>query len=583
MMKLLSKWTKYENLPKRYISIYIILILFSVWSNSESILLTKEMIDSFLTSNYNHSLWLIGIVGGFKLIQTISESLNRLVEKIITNKMTIKYDQYLIDIINPRDITDIETGAYKNNLEYLKRGMSTFSANLINILKYLHQLTVMLVFSSIVLNQQWIIFIITIAFSIPLIIFDNSLAIRREAFFKTSAQNSREKHRYFELVVGSEAQKENLQYNNKAFITQKWLQITKMLMGKELKLHIIDSCFRNLSTLLSIIGIAVSQVIILRGIMQGELTIGDYISLLASTAVLQMSIKQLSSHIALFRQTIVIKRELENFRNIYKMHSTKQLNKCGKIEKITIKDLSFRYPHSNKDALKRINLEIKIGEKIAVIGENGSGKSTLAKIMAGLHAVDDGTLYFNNIDYNYLENSELRKNFSCVNQDFVKYPFSTIENITFSNDTGQTKFNELLTKYPYLLPNSTINDLERPLGIDTYGSLQISGGEWQRISIARALFKEANFLIMDEATSAIDYNNEYKIINDILTNRKDLSTILVTHQLSLVELFDRVIFLEKGEIVGDGSHNELMLHNKKYRKIWEQRKGVESINEHYVV
>ncbi|MFA6190446.1 MAG: ABC transporter ATP-binding protein [Candidatus Staskawiczbacteria bacterium] len=239
---------------------------------------------------------------------------------------------------------------------------------------------------------------------------------------------------------------------------------------------------------------------------------------------------------------------------------------------IEFKDLEFKYGQG-KQVLKDINLTIKPGEKIALIGPSGAGKTTFVRLLLRFYAATSGQILIDGQDISQVTQESLRKNISMVPQDPILFHRTLAENIAYGS-RGATK--EQIEKAAELAHcDDFIKNLSN--GFETFvgeRGIKLSGGERQRVAIARAILKSAPILILDEATSSLDSNSEH-LIQDALNNlMKHKTTIVIAHRLSTIQKMDRIIVIDQGKIIEQGSHSELLKNkNSLYKKLWELQAG----------
>ena len=248
--------------------------------------------------------------------------------------------------------------------------------------------------------------------------------------------------------------------------------------------------------------------------------------------------------------------------------------KLGAVEKLSFKKVTFKHNSAIHKAIDGISFDANIGETIAFVGPSGSGKSTLMKLLVGLYRPEQGNIFYNGLDEKEIHFDDLRNQIGFVTQDTNLFSGSIKENLLFVNPTAtEVDINDALKKA------ACSNLLERAeKGLDTMigeGGLKLSGGEKQRISIARALLRMPKILIFDEATSALDSLTEEEITNTIIdiSKAKDQITILIAHRLSTIMHADRIYVLEKGEVVETGNHQQLVDEKGLYYAMWRQQIG----------
>ncbi len=251
--------------------------------------------------------------------------------------------------------------------------------------------------------------------------------------------------------------------------------------------------------------------------------------------------------------------------------SPKALNN---IETLSFKGVSFKHQTATHKAINNISFDARTGETIAFVGPSGSGKSTLMKLLVGLYRPLEGKILYNNLDETEIRFDDLRKQIGFVTQDTNLFSGTIRENLMFVNPAAtEADLNDVLAKA------SCTGLLARAeKGLDTMigeGGLKLSGGEKQRISIARALLRKPHLLIFDEATSALDSLTEEEITNTIrdISSEKEQITILIAHRLSTIMHADRIYVLEKGDVVETGSHENLLEEKGLYFAMWRQQIG----------
>ena len=268
---------------------------------------------------------------------------------------------------------------------------------------------------------------------------------------------------------------------------------------------------------------------------------------------------------------------LENFDNLMKKEAEPKAanpKHLGKVETLEFENVGFKHKTASQKAINEISFKVNTGETIAFVGPSGSGKTTLMKLLVGLYRPQQGRILYNNIDENNIDFDDLRNQIGFVTQDTQLFSGTIRENLVFVNpDATDDEVMDVLNKA------SCSNLVARAdNGLDTMigeGGLKLSGGEKQRLSIARALLRKPKVLLFDEATSALDSITEEAItdtIREISGDGKQIS-ILIAHRLSTIMHVDRIYVLEKGDVVETGNHEKLLEEKGLYYAMWRQQIG----------
>ncbi len=309
-------------------------------------------------------------------------------------------------------------------------------------------------------------------------------------------------------------------------------------------------------------------------VFQDKLTAGEVITLTFYSFFIFGPLQEIGNIILSYREA---EASLNNFHTLMnKAPETTPVNpkSLGTINELAFKAVSFKHNTATHKAIDKITFDVTLGETIAFVGPSGSGKSTLMKLLVGLYRPQEGKIEYNGLDETEINFDDLRKQIGFVTQDTNLFSGTIKENLLFVNPAATDEdLNDVLEKASC---TNLVHRAEK--GLDTMigeGGLKLSGGEKQRLSIARALLRKPQLLIFDEATSALDSLTEEEITNtikEISADREQIS-ILIAHRLSTIMHADRIYVLEKGSVVETGGHEKLLGEKGLYYAMWRQQIG----------
>lgn len=318
-------------------------------------------------------------------------------------------------------------------------------------------------------------------------------------------------------------------------------------------------------SLISVFGNIIIFIFAIMHAKQGNLTAGAVVMVLQALVLTQLEINGLIQDFGMLAQTMLFFEKFNSFlkTDFSYLIPKKKIIPTDPFPKYSIRfeGVSFSYPDGRK-VLSNVSFFIPIGKKIAVVGENGAGKSTLVKLLARFYDPTDGKILIDGIDLKEIDLKTWRQYLSVVFQDFGQYHLTAKENIGISRSffdideiTEAAKkggFDTVAAKLP--------SGFESMLGKE-FGGTSLSGGEWQKIAMSRAFFRDANILILDEPTAALDPKSENEVFQKFAENTENKTTFFITHRLGSVRMADWVIVLKNGELIEEGTHEEL--HSKK--------------------
>lgn len=522
---------------------------------------------------YHGAFYFLGLLIGTAMVSRIAKAFQDYVVSVITQKFGAKIftDGLKHSMALPyQEFEDQRSGETLSILTKVREDTVKFITNFINIF---FGILVSIIFVSVyAIRLHWSIMPVYICGIFFIAIVTNLLSKRIKVIQKNIvtettalAGSTTESLRNIEIVKSlGLTNQEVIRLNNNTY----------KILGLELRKV---KSIRSLSFIQGTMVNFLQQMItltLLYLIFKNIVTPGQYLSLMFYGFFIFGPMQEIGNIIISYREA---EASLQNFDRLMKKEvEEKPLHpkQIGAIEELEFKHVSFKHQSAQYKALNNISFDLKNGETIAFVGPSGSGKSTLVKLLVGLYRPQEGNIFYNGINGKEFDFDELRNQIGFVTQDTQLFAGTIKENLLFVNPAATEE--ELAIA---LQKSSCTALLERAeKGIETIigeGGLKLSGGEKQRIAIARALLRKPHLLIFDEATSALDSITEEEItttIKDISKEREQI-TVLIAHRLSTIMHADKIYVLERGQVIETGSHNNLIAEKGLYYAMWRQQIG----------
>jgi ATP-binding cassette, subfamily B, bacterial len=581
------------NAASSDISVVIVTDLISAFAPTITLLLTKYLVDDLtkiITSssdvmNASGSSSVYTLLFAMLAVSVLSEAF-RPFGNIIFPNMEDKVQGYVKQSLMQKvsefkDILIFESPEILNLLKLAEKGirsLNEFGYIFFNILGgFLGLIPAIFVSFSI----AWWIPVVILSTAIPSLIVEPKYRMLSWSVEETQAESIRQLDIYYNILLSETFAKEVRILSIQPIILEKWAELYRTIYEKMYRLRLKGGLFTFISSCFEGLGLAIPYFVIVSGVINRTYTIGDLV--LLSGLILQVRLG-LNRSVSSFNQilsNILSIRPIFQFLDLELIlndqNTAHSLNDRLKEVGLNIEEINFSYPGSTQWALQDINLKVMPRELIVIVGENGSGKSTLAKLICRFYDPQSGSIVWNGQNIRSMPVDTLRAKMAVVFQDFARFPASVRENIGWAN---LEKLNDDVFIKSLLLKVKLFRFFDQSHeGMDTLltklfdGGTDLSGGQWQRIAIARALARidTTELLILDEPTASIDPENEHDIYALIREMSKHCTTLVVSHRLGMARFADRVVVLNDGRIIEEGTHEALMLQAGKYSEMFNKQ------------
>ncbi|WP_170018628.1 type I secretion system permease/ATPase [Campylobacter sp. RM16190] len=549
-------WGTLKRSKKIYIDVLIASIVVNLFVLA-SPLFTMNVYDRVVPNNAVETLWVLALGVGFVYIVDLFLKFTRTYFLDIAGKksdiiMSSLLFERVMDIklsVKPKSV-----GSFANNLREFDTVRNFFTSSTLVVLV---DLPFSILFLLVIYFLSGAMVLAPMVFILLIIIYTFLIKDPLQNSIKSTFEASAKKNGILiETLNGLETIKTmgatgHAQWN--------WEEATGEIANKSIKSKLISASIGTVTSFLVQLNTVAVVVLGVYMIQDMKLTMGGLIAavMLSSRAIAPMG--QVASLLANFEQTKTAYESLKNIMNlpVERPDGKKFIRRNTFDGKIEFKNVSFSYPESTKSSLDRVNFVINAGEKVGIIGKNGSGKTTIQKLILGLYSPTDGSVLIDGIDINQIDPADLRRNIGYVPQDVMLFKGTVRANIVYKaphvDDMQIIKAAKISGVDEYVDSH--------PLGFDMpvfERGEGISGGQRQAIAVARAFLLDSPIILLDEPTNSLDSSVEAKLKNNLKYNTKNKTMILITHKTSLLDLVDRLIVVDGGKILLDGTKEDVL-------------------------
>lgn len=562
----------------RWSAMYIILMLISAFMAPARIYLMERLIDSISeTEPFAYIFGLLLVI--FIVLERLFSFTNGFLMTMISSNLNKRQMPEMLAKFRRIEYVCFED---KNNQDMLQKIAENPQSEILSVFNSLISITYSVISTAGIVTMffrsSMLLGIISVVTVVPMLIFE-SIAAKKEMQLRWNMTTDIRKRYYLQqLFVDKDALQEIKLFNAKQRLIDLSEELTKVI-NKDMKRTLNKVILLSSASSIFILAyIAFSTVHLSLELVGGAITLGVFVSLITSTSDFYTNARGAIGQVAQF---IRLSASIKYYKDFMRLPERKQGGICNPLNngKFTIKfvDVAFKYPSSEKLVLKNINLTIKSGERIAFVGENGAGKTTVIKLILGIYQPTSGSILINGINNSDISDEDRHSIFSVIFQDYQRYQLTLRENVALGaidkiqNDEAILTALKLADAEDIISDINSSNVLETNLGKIKEDGIDVSGGQWQRIALARAYMAGTPFIIMDEPTSALDPIAESEMYRQFSEALSHQSAIMISHRLASARMADKIYVFRDGTICESGSHDELIHKNAVYADMWTKQ------------
>ncbi len=547
-----------------------------------SLYMTKLIVDSITelqdTGNFELILTYVLIFGFIQLLSAIASNYQQLISETQSQLVSDYMSTVIIDKAIEVDMSYYENAAFYNTFHHAQRQALYRPVQILrNLSDFIKSTFLLLSLGGLLVFLHWGIALVLLLFALPIAFVKWYYSTKLFNWEKNRTALERESSYLNQVLTTDTYAKEVRIFNLGNILLDRFKGVRRELFDEKYRINNQRARAGVFAKAAEIIAMTLSYAFIAMRTFQGSLTIGDLVMFFGAFQKGQAAIQSLlSAVVGLYNNRLFISHvfDLLNIESLLEQpeHSDPLPSLQNSIQ---IKNLDFTYPNTDIPVLNNLNLELKKGEVIAFVGENGSGKTTLIKLLCRLYDPTSGKITWDDHDLKNTSLENLRKKISVIYQDFSKYQFTVGENIQIGDFSKTDSAEDLSAAAKQSGAIDFINTFpetyNQNLGRWFNKGRELSGGQWQKIALARAFYKDAELIILDEPSSSIDPLAEAKIFEHFRELAKDKILILVTHRLYNLKIADKIVVLHEGGIEEEGTHQELIELNKRYKDMFEKQ------------
>ena len=527
-------------------------------------------------SGASNTLWLlIGIEFGLAIATDVLNRFITLIDSLLGDLFSNFTSVQIMEHAATLDLDQFEDSVFYDKMERARQQTIGRTMLLSQVMSQIQDIITMLFLAGgLIAFNPWLILLLFVAI-IPSFLGESYFNDKSYALTRGQTPERRELDYFRFLGASDETAKEVKIFNLSEFITDRFKTLSQKFYSDNKKLVIGRASWGAFFSILGSAGYYLAYIIIILRTIEGKVTIGELTFLAGSFRQMRSLLEGILTRFTGISQGAIYLNDFFEFFEIQpRIVPVKGSIPFPSPLKIgfTFENVGFRYVNSDKWANRHLSFTLHTGEKLALVGENGAGKSTLVKLLARLYDPTEGRILLDGIDLKNYDLFDLRKNMGIIFQDFLKYQMTFALNIAAGNikEKDNRKLIEVAAQKSLanLLAKRLPDHYDQMLGKRFADGMELSGGEWQKVALARAYMKETQLIILDEPTAALDARAEFEVFQRFSELSKGKTAVLISHRFSTVRMADRILVLDQGELIEIGSHEELLNKGGRYAELF---------------
>ncbi|WPP41610.1 ABC transporter ATP-binding protein [Paenibacillus hunanensis] len=567
------------RLEGRLFTVIAVLSLITGLAPIATLYISQELINSLvhIQAGIQPILWLFGT---YIVVTLLSELISQTMDYYNTRfqfSMNYKLNYMIMEKSGRLALEDFENPEVYDRLERITREISYKPFQIFQSFIAMATAAVTLV-SAIIFLMTWNWFIAVLLLLVPILSLFYFLRIGQQEFFIQWKRTGEERRAWYlnYILTHDFSFKEVKLYGLKGYILEHYLRIKRKFLQQDTTVLRRKTAFNFIyEIIVQIVGAAVILLAILSA-YAGRIMVGNVLSCIRSVGMVQSNSQAIINQIYAIYNSNLYMNQLFEFLE-YREEVIPEHLQAGDytetIREIDIEHVSFAYPGSEQRSLENISLTFRAGERVAIVGPNGSGKSTLIKLLSGLYRMQHGSIRINGQSMEQIHPADYSNQLAVLFQDYMKYEMTLQENIGFGQvermqDTERMKATLERMQAHFVREQGDYN-LDMQLGLWFDEGRQLSGGQWQKIALARTYFRDASVYILDEPSAALDPIAEKETFDTFFRLSRQKIGIFISHRLVAAQQANRIIVMDQGRIVGEGVHEQLLRDCPVYRQMYE--------------